>query len=201
MPWLFRASVASPMTAIGGVRSRSNVSGPYRSTARWPLAEHVLPADFREFLRLLNKAEVEYLLIGGYAVGYHGYPRTTADMDVWVAISADNASKLVDVFRRFGMTDPKLTPELFLQPGKIVRMGVPPMRIEVLTEIDGVRFPECFAARQVITLDGQKVNLISLSHLRKNKEASGRHKDLDDLEHLPKRRTSRSRLRRVSRRS
>ena len=165
------------------------------------MAQHVLPFDFREFLRLLNEARVEYLLIGGYAVGYHGYPRTTADMDVWVAISADNATRLVDVFHRFGMRAPELTPELFLQRGKIIRMGVPPMRIKVLTKIDGVRFPECFAAREVITLDGQKVNLISLSHLRKNKQASGRHKDLDDLEHLPKRRTRTSATRRVSRRS
>ena len=164
------------------------------------MAERVLPADFREFLRLLNDAEVEYLLIGGYAVGYHGYPRTTADMDVWVAISADNASKLVGVFRRFGMEDPRLTADLFLQRGKIIRMGAPPMRIEVLTEIDGVSFAECFAAREVATLDGQKVNLISLPHLRRNKQASGRHKDLDDLEHLPKRRISTSRIRRVPRR-
>lgn len=153
---------------------------------RWPLAEQVLPDDFKEFLRLLNNAEVEYLLIGGYAVGYHGYPRTTADMDIWVAVSARNASKLVDVFHRFGMENAKLKPDLFLQPGKIIRMGVPPMRIEVLTEIDGVSFAECYASREVVALDGQKVNLISLRHLRANKRASGRHKDLDDLEHLPK---------------
>ena len=165
------------------------------------MAEHVLPSDFREFLKLLNDTGVEYLLIGGYAVGYHGYPRTTADMDVWVAISEDNASKLVRVFHRFGMADPKLTADLFLRPGKIIRMGVPPMRIEVLTDIDGVAFAECFAAREVVTLDGQKVNLISLAHLRKNKQASGRHKDLDDLEHLPKRRTSPPNVRGKPRRS
>lgn len=165
------------------------------------MADHVFPSDFKEFLKLLNDARVEYLLIGGHAVGYHGYPRTTADMDVWVAISAENASKLVDVFHHFGMQDVKLTPELFLQRGKIIRMGVPPMRIEVLTEIDGVSFAECYAAREVVTLDGQTVNLISLRHLRTNKRASGRHKDLDDLEHLPKRRTSASKIRRVPRRS
>lgn len=163
------------------------------------MAEHVLPADFKEFLKLLNDAEVEYLLIGGYAVGYHGYPRTTADMDVWVAISPDNASKLVDVFHRFGMTDPKLTPQLFLERGKIIRMGVPPMRIEVLTEIDGVGFADCFAEREIATLDGQPVNMISLAHLRKNKQAAGRHKDLDDLEHLPRPRPRASRTRRVPR--
>ena len=165
------------------------------------MADHVFPSDFKEFLKLLNSAEVEYLLIGGYAVAYHGYPRTTADMDVWVAISAENAAKLVDVFRRFGMRDGMLTPELFLQQGKIIRMGVPPMRIEVLTEIDGVGFAECYAAREVVTLDGQTVNLISLRHLRTNKRASGRHKDLDDLEHLPKRRPGASRTQRGPRRS
>jgi hypothetical protein len=149
------------------------------------MVEHVLPDDFREFLRLLTEADVEYLLIGGYAVGYHGYPRTTADMDIWVAMSPDNAARLVDVFKRFGMQDPELTPSVFQERGKIIRMGVPPMRIEVLTEIDGVVFAECNAARITTEIDGQIVHLISREHLRINKRASGRHKDLDDLEHLP----------------
>ena len=150
------------------------------------MAGHKLPAEFKEFLKLLNDVGVKYLLIGGYAVGYHGYPRTTADMDIWVAVSRKNASSLVDVFRRFDMLDASLTPAVFLQRGKIIRMGVAPMRIEVLTEIDGVDFDECYAAREIVTLDGQTVNLISLRHLRTNKRASGRHKDLDDLENLPK---------------
>jgi len=150
------------------------------------MAEQALPDDFREFLRLLNDADVRYLLIGGYAVGYHGYPRATADMDIWVAIAPDNAVKLVDVFHRFGMQDPRLTPALFQERGKIVRMGVPPMRIEILNEIDGVSFGDCYAARVVAEIDGQEVHLISRRHLRINKLASGRHKDLDDLEHLPK---------------
>ena len=149
------------------------------------MAEHILPDDFREFLKLLTEADVEYLLIGGYAVGYHGYPRTTADMDIWVAISPDNAARLVDVFKRFGMQDSQLTSSLFLEQGKIIRMGVPPMRIEVLTEIDGVTFAECYAARVTTEIDGQMVQLISREHLRINKRASGRHKDLADLENLP----------------
>ena len=147
--------------------------------------EQVLPNDFKEFLKLLNEAKVQYLLIGGYAVGYHGYPRATADMDIWVAIAPDNASKLVSVFRQFGMHDPKLTPGLFEERGKIIRMGVPPMRIEILTEIDGVAFADCYADRITTEIDGQSVDLISRKHLRINKLASGRHKDLDDLEHLP----------------
>lgn len=150
------------------------------------MADQALPDDFKEFLKLLNEAKVAYLLIGGYAVGYHGYPRATADMDIFVAISPDNAEKLLDVFSSFGMVDPKLSASLFQEKGKIIRMGVPPMRIEILTEIDGVTFDECFADRLTVEIDGQPVNLISSGHLRRNKKASARHKDLDDLEHLPK---------------
>ena len=139
-----------------------------------------------EFLKLLNEFRIEYLLIGGYAVGYHGYPRTTADMDIWVAISPVNAAKLVEVFFRFGMRDSTITDELFQEQGKIIRMGVPPMRIEDMTEIDGVNFEECYAARITAQIDDQPVNLISVEHLRINKKASGRHKDLDDIENLPK---------------
>lgn len=149
---------------------------------------NVFPDDFKEFLKLLIKAKVEYLLIGGYAVGYHGYPRTTADMDVWVAVSPENAEKLVAVFREFGLPDDQLSADLFLQRGKIIRLGLPPLRIEVLTGIDGVLFPACYAAREVVDIDGMKINLISLRHLRANKKAAGRHKDLDDLDRLPKRR-------------
>lgn len=147
--------------------------------------EQALPSEFKEFLKLLNEAEVQYLLVGGYAVGYHGYPRATADMDIWVAVSPDNASKLVRVFRQFGMADASLTPALFQERGKIIRMGVPPMRIEVLTDIDGVSFGDCYTARITADIDGQPVQLISREHLLTNKKASGRHKDLDDLEHLP----------------
>ena len=112
------------------------------------MVEQLLPEDFKEFLRLLNVAGVEYLLIGGYAVGYHGYPRTTADMDIWVANNPENAARLVSVFHQFGMNDPALTANLFQQPNKVIRMGIAPMRIEVLTEIDGVNFAECYAARE-----------------------------------------------------
>lgn len=144
-----------------------------------------LPLDFKEFLKLLKENEVEYLLIGGYAIGYHGYPRATNDLDVWVAIHPKNAQKIVAVLQQFGFRTPDLTDELFLQEKSIVRMGVPPMRIEILTTISGVTFEECFQARIETILDGVEVNLISLSHLKQNKKASGRYKDLDDLEHLP----------------
>jgi len=144
-----------------------------------------LPHDFREFLRLLNANGVEYLLIGGYAVAYYGYPRTTHDLDIWIAIHPENARRMVTALRQFGFENAELTPELLLKEGRIVRMGVPPMRIEVLTTISGVGFGECYAKRVSDTIDGQEVSIISLEHLKANKRASGRHKDLDDLEHLP----------------
>jgi hypothetical protein len=144
-----------------------------------------LPPDFKEFLRLLASHEVDYLLIGGYAVGYYGYPRATQDMDVWIAIAPRNAERMVAALREFGFATPNLSPELFLRADSIVRMGIPPMRIEVMTTISGVNFEDCFADRVTDSVDGIGVNLISLNHLKINKKASGRHKDLDDLENLP----------------
>jgi hypothetical protein len=143
-----------------------------------------LPPDFKEFLKLLNDHEVRYLLIGGYAVGYLGYPRATEVLDIWVAIHPENGQKLVSALKVFGFDDPALTPELFLQTPKIVRMGFPPMRLEITTSISGVDFDECYQKRIVDTLDGIEVNLIDLEHLKKNKKASGRAKDIADLENL-----------------
>jgi hypothetical protein len=144
-----------------------------------------LPLDFKEFLSLLNANGVEYLLIGGYAVGYHGYPRATNDMDIWIAINPSNAESMVKVLRAFGFDTPDLSVSLFLKENNIVRMGLPPMRIEVTTGISGVHFDACYAERIVDTIDGTEVNIISLRDLKKNKQASGRHKDLNDLENLP----------------
>jgi hypothetical protein len=136
-------------------------------------------------LNSLNAHHVEYLLIGGYAVNYHGYPRATADMDIWVAAHPANADKVVAALKEFGLDLPELSPELFLHPWQIVRLGLPPVRIEVSTTISGVDFAECYAARVTDTLDGIPVCIISLGHLKLNKKASGRHQDLADLEHLP----------------
>ncbi len=144
-----------------------------------------LPADFKEFLQLLNEHSVEYLLIGGYAVGYYGYPRATVDMDIWVAINPVNAAQVVATLKKFGFDVPELNEELFLEENQVIRMGVPPMRLELLTSISGVEFETCFAERVVDEIDGVRVNLISLTHLKQNKLASGRYKDLNDLEHLP----------------
>ncbi len=148
------------------------------------MVKQQLPDDFKEFLKLLIENKVDYLLIGGYAVGYYGYPRTTADMDIWIMADKVNAEKIKTVFTDFGMVSPQITPDLFLEEGNIVRMGLPPVRIEILNSIDGVSFDDCYTRREEVNLDGILVNMISLGDLKKNKKASGRHKDLDDLEHL-----------------
>ena len=144
-----------------------------------------LPPDFREFLRLLNAHQVEYLLIGGYAVAYHGYPRATAEMDIWIATHPRNAAQVVAALKEFGFDVPELSVELFQAENQIVRMGKPPVRIEIVTGISGVNFAECYAARVIHVLDGLEVSLISLHDLKLNKRAAGRYKDLDDLENLP----------------
>ena len=149
------------------------------------MATTQIPPDFKEFLQLLNAKEVEYLLIGGYAIGYHGYPRATVDMDVWVAINPVNAEKVAIALVEFGFDVPELSPELFLKEDQIIRMGVPPFRLEILTTISGVQFTECYAERIVDEIDGIEINIINLEHLKINKKASGRYKDLNDLANLP----------------
>lgn len=144
-----------------------------------------LPRDFKEFLSLLRSHGVRYLLIGGYAVGYHGYPRATGDLDIWIAMEPENANRIVDALREFGFDTPQLSPGLFLQDRSMVRMGNVPLRIEITTAISGVSFEECYSARIDDVMDGVEVSLIDLAHLKANKRASGRHKDLMDLEQLP----------------
>lgn len=141
--------------------------------------------DFKDFLKLLNSHGVEYLLVGGYAVGVHGYPRATGDMDIWIAVNASNAKKAATVLREFGMLEDLITNDLFLEKDKVIRIGVPPVRIEVITGASGVKFSECYSRREVIEIEGVPVNFICLEDLKVNKKASGRHKDLEDLEHLP----------------
>ena|ERR1043165_2809218 len=141
-----------------------------------------LPQDFREFLRLLNLNKVEYLVIGGYAVGYHGYPRPTGDLDIWISNTPDNAERTREALEEFGFT---CQIDVLLEDNQVARMGIPPFRLEVLTTIDGVDFADCYSERVTVDASGVEVSLISLPRLKENKRASGRSKDIDDLEHLP----------------
>jgi hypothetical protein len=143
-----------------------------------------LTRDFREFLLYLNAREVDYLVIGGHAVAFHGYPRATMDLDVWVDVNDQNAARLVTALRDFGFDLPDLTPALFLQADRVIRMGLPPNRIEIQTGIDGVRFGDCLPRGVQAELDGVAVRFISREDLKANKRASGRNKDLADLDQL-----------------
>lgn len=144
-----------------------------------------LPDDFKEFLKLLGSNGVEYLLIGGYAVNLHGYVRTTNDLDVWINVSLENAGRVDRALRQFGFAPAALTPDLFLTPNNVVRMGLPPVRIEILTSISGVEFDACYDEKMMVQIEDVLVPVISLARLRENKAASGRARDLADLENLP----------------
>jgi len=143
-----------------------------------------LPQDFREFLQLLRSEGVEYLLVGGYAVAFHGYPRPTGDMDIWIRTDLANARRIHAVLNKFGFSQAARAPDEFMVADRIFRMGVPPVRIEVLTGVSGVEFAACYARRVEATIDGQSVSVISRDDLIANKRAAGRHKDLNDAEHL-----------------
>jgi len=123
------------------------------------------------------------LVIGGYAVNYYGFPRATADLDIWIAVSPDNAQRITEALRGFGF--PQADAALFQQERQIIRMGVPPVRLEILTTISGVDFADCYSRRLEAELDGVTVKFIQLDDLKRNKRASGRLKDRVDLEQLP----------------
>jgi len=144
-----------------------------------------IPKDFNAFLKLLNAHGVEYLLVGGYAVGLHGYPRPTGDIDFWIATSTENAHRVIRVIREFGFAVPDLDPSLITEEKRILRMGLPPTRIEVISTISGLTFEACYPRRVESELDGVKVSLIHLEDLKANKRASGREKDIIDLKYLP----------------
>jgi predicted nucleotidyltransferase len=147
--------------------------------------EIVLPPDFKEFLKQLNEKKIKYLLIGGYAVGFHGYPRATNDLDIFISRDIETANLMVSALKDFGFDTPQLNEDLFLKEKNIVRMGIAPMRIEILNTISGVTFEDCYREKIIEEIDGIKVCIINLEFLKINKKASGRHKDLDDIENLP----------------
>jgi predicted nucleotidyltransferase len=144
-----------------------------------------LPKDYEEFLKLLNANGVKYLLIGGFAVGFHGYPRATYDIDIFVSKDFENANRLIKTLNEFGFEIEGLETTLFTKDKSIVRMGVEPVKIELANFISGIEFEDAFENRVIGKIGGVEVNLISLNDLKKNKKASGRHKDLNDLENLP----------------
>lgn len=144
----------------------------------------MLNQDFREFIRSLNDNRVRYLVVGGYAVAFHGHPRYTKDIDVWIEMSPDNAAKVVRALEQFGFGSLGLEEADFLVPGQVIQLGQPPSRIDILCTVSGVEFASCFESRVEVEMGEVSINFINLENLRKNKAASGRHQDLADLENL-----------------
>ncbi|MGB4870170.1 MAG: hypothetical protein WBP47_08970 [Candidatus Promineifilaceae bacterium] len=144
----------------------------------------ILNQDFKEFVQSLNNNRVRYLIIGGYAVAFHGHPRYTKDLDIWIESNQNNAQRLLDALAEFGFGALDLDIADFLEPGQIIQLGYPPNRIDLLTSLKGVDFAACYPARVTLTLDDVELNFIDLENLKRNKRAAGRLQDLADIENL-----------------
>ncbi|HET6974897.1 MAG TPA: nucleotidyltransferase [Pyrinomonadaceae bacterium] len=140
-----------------------------------------LEEDLREFIELLNALDVRYILVGAHVVAYHGYPRFTGDIDLFVEMSEENAERILNVIKRFGFEGLGLD---FLKEDQVVQLGVDPNRIDLMTFLSGVDFQEAWATREQAEIDGLKMPIISKEMLKRNKAASGRIQDLADLEQL-----------------
>jgi hypothetical protein len=141
-----------------------------------------IPRDFKEFLKSLDAHNARFLLIGGYAVNAFGYVRNTVDMDIWIASDVENQQRVLRAIRDFAF--PAAPDGLLREDDAMVRMGLPPLRIEVLKKISGVEFEDCWQRRVTIEDDDLRIPTISLEDLKRNKLASGRKKDLLDLDEL-----------------
>lgn len=144
----------------------------------------MLSQDFKEFIELLNAHSVRYLIVGGYAVAFHGHPRYTKDLDVWIELSPENAGNVVKALEEFGFGSFELKPEDFLVSDQVIQLGYPPNRIDILTTLKKVEFKDCYNARVEVIIQGLKINFIDLENLKQNKRATGRPQDLADAENL-----------------
>jgi phage replication-related protein YjqB (UPF0714/DUF867 family) len=144
----------------------------------------MLSKDFKEFIELLNENEVRYLVVGGYAVAFHGYPRYTKNLDVWIEMSPKNANKIVSALKKFGFGSLDLKTDDFLESDQVVQLGSPPNRIDILTALKGIQFEACYQARVEVEIQGLTVAFVDLESLKKNKKATGRPQDLADAENL-----------------
>lgn len=146
----------------------------------------ILAEDFGEFIQLLNKHRVDYMVVGGYALALHGKPRHTGDLDIWINISEDNAQRMLEVLRGFGMASHGFEKDDFLKPGYITQIGYPPLRIDILNNIDGLEFAEAVKEMQQIDSDGLLINFIGLHDFLRNKQAAGRSQDQMDIKTIKK---------------
>lgn len=147
----------------------------------------IFEQDFIDFIELLNQHHVAYMVVGAHALAFHGRPRHTGDLDIWIKPNNDNAAKMVAVLNDFGFGSLHLTKADFLKENYVTQLGYPPLRIDILNSISGVEFDEAFANKIVSEIDDLVVNFINITEFIKNKQASGRPKDLGDIDSLKKR--------------
>ena len=148
---------------------------------------NIFHSDFREFIQALNNHQVSYLLVGGYAVIFYGHARTTGDMDIWVECTEENYHQLQKAFAEFGMPIFDMSLERFLQKDEfdVFRFGRKPVAIDIMTKMANLDFKACFEKKKVFDDEGLLLPVVHLESLIAAKKIAGRHKDLDDLEHLP----------------
>lgn len=147
----------------------------------------ILEKDFEDFVKLLNKHKVKYMIVGGYALAIHGKPRHTGDLDIWINNSEENAIRLLKVIKEFGLSALGLQKEDFMKPGYITQIGYPPLRIDILNNIDGIAFEEAVNGMQKLQIeDDFFIYYIGLADFLKNKQASGRKQDLADIKEIKK---------------
>jgi len=148
------------------------------------MVQKPLPDDFKDFIKYLNVNKVKYLLLGGWAVGIHGNPRATKDIDFLIAVDDTNLKRLKKAMFEFGA--PAIDMSIFKDKGNFFRMGRPPIQIDIITDATGIDMKSSYLRRQIVKVDGLEISVISKEDLIVNKKASGRHRDLDDAEILEK---------------
>lgn len=150
------------------------------------MAKINLSKDFKEFIGLLNLHKVKFIIVGGYAVGFHGYIRATGDIDIWIDPTVDNAQNLLKALSDFGFgTLSGISIDDFIKDNSVVQLGYPPFRIDLMTSVSGVTFDQCYSKKENTMIDEIKVPFIDLESLKINKASTNRKKDLGDLENLP----------------
>lgn len=145
-----------------------------------------LGKDVRDLLALLDKHRVRFMIVGGFAVAAHGFPRYTKDLDIWIECSSDNATRLIVALDDFGFGSLGLTVQDFMTPDLVIQLGYEPNRIDLLTGLTGVRFEEAYPKRITANVDGVALPVIDRQSLAANKRAFGRPLDLADAEELEK---------------
>jgi predicted nucleotidyltransferase len=143
-----------------------------------------LQSDLKEFIALLNSRGAEYIVVGGHAVAFHGYPRFTGDIDFFLRATPDNAQRVLAVLKDFGFGELQITVSDLTAPNRVIQLGRPPNRIDLLTSISGVEFDDAWSSRVSTDLDGEHVSFLGLNELIQNKKASNREKDRADVSKL-----------------